>query len=934
MRGARRQQTGNAGESYVKGAFEELGWGVATNPDSDLGTDLFAMARDERLFDLGLVVGVQVKAGESWFSEPEHDSNDGLIGWWFRDHNREHIDAWLRHGLPHLIVLHDLSTRLTYWQHVTNDVVVSTGKGAKILIPAANTLDEAHRNSLLEVAAALRPKTDWEGSAWTGAASVLPRDLLRHALIAPRLVAPHPNAGRVRPLTPEQAVALLAQARILELERFAKAFAEVPPLSEAAESSTWEWRFVAAFAHRVTSGEIVGMLPMIEEAPTTQGRVAATVVYAAGLLQEAKADDALRCLMEAASRDEATPVDDAWLKVHLARALTEVGRVDEARRIAFDVQQIRATHSEDVTATAIAGVAAALLFETAAWRDENLAELITGIDNAVAWWRTQTVSRGLTALVDRTLKTWARDTSVSFGRGETSHNQLVAASLAANHLGDHGAWRNLSTLLGQVDLMTLGRDSEPDSVASRLDALRLAGAENELKLSVKRVTDDGPAVVVTRIAKEVDLATSTQTTARTNLTLLQYGGDVLDEQTANRSLSWLLSTLAASEEFITRTSPSYVVDLRLLDTIAKVAPSASIAARRAIVDRISSLDPQEDQARATSWARIVEALPDQEFDQDAARHIARLAPTHHWALRYPLLRLAAKSDLTVRDQLISEARNGSASALAALDDVRELPETAAAETIGVYAERVRQEILDAHRGQFGHGGEDHGRTLALLNVWHPAVADWETLFQLLEDAAVIGELKRHAFQLLASCVDNISTGIRRRLGTIAITVSEKWSPTSKYKGIAVDAAEPAVELALKLGVLNDDSVTENILRSLAGDIGRRRWAVRIAGLRGNPEDIGLLLSFCFDPDVTVRSTAAAHLAHAVATGKGGAAAAAGLRSCLQDPGTLVPASIAATIEQVPQPGPDVIDILSTLRGHLSYRVRSVVERKLASTMDR
>jgi hypothetical protein len=124
MRASRQEQVGGAGVSEVSAAFERLGWGVAENSRHDLGTDLFVLARDERLFDLGLVAGVQVKTGEdgsSYFREPARDSEGHLRGWWFRDRDRRHVDSWLSHVLPHLIVCDNLSTHTSYWEHVTAD---------------------------------------------------------------------------------------------------------------------------------------------------------------------------------------------------------------------------------------------------------------------------------------------------------------------------------------------------------------------------------------------------------------------------------------------------------------------------------------------------------------------------------------------------------------------------------------------------------------------------------------------------------------------------------------------------------------------------------------------------------------------------------------------------------------------------------------------
>jgi hypothetical protein len=285
---------------------------------------------------------------------------------------------------PHLLVLHDMNTRTSYWVHVTADVVVSTGKGAKVLVPIGNTVDAGYRGALLSVAATPLPKQEWEGSAWTGAASLLPRDMLRHALVVPRLVAPHPNAGRGMALTPEQAVALLVEGRVRDLAEFAAAHADVPSLTKAMESPHWSWRFVGALRHRLTTGEIDELLALRHEAPGPAERAASTVAGAAALLEVGRTDEAILLLEAALDHDDAEPIDHAWLTVQHARACAEIGRMEEARAEAAQVQAIRVTNSRDVTATAIAGVAAVLLFNTSAWGQQDVADVITGMDTAAA----------------------------------------------------------------------------------------------------------------------------------------------------------------------------------------------------------------------------------------------------------------------------------------------------------------------------------------------------------------------------------------------------------------------------------------------------------------------------------------------------------------------------------------------------------------------
>ena len=110
-----QETNGTAGQSRVEAQFKELNWGVASNPYHDLGTDLWLMARDDRRFDLGLLVGVQVKTSETraattkYFKEPKRDARGKITGWWYRESLRDdHFDSWIKHSIPHILVLHDL----------------------------------------------------------------------------------------------------------------------------------------------------------------------------------------------------------------------------------------------------------------------------------------------------------------------------------------------------------------------------------------------------------------------------------------------------------------------------------------------------------------------------------------------------------------------------------------------------------------------------------------------------------------------------------------------------------------------------------------------------------------------------------------------------------------------------------------------------------
>jgi len=116
--------------------------------------------------------------------------------------------------------------------------------------------------------------------------------------------------------------------------------------------------------------------------------------------------------------------------------------------------------------------------------------VITGADTAASWWRTQTMSGALTALADRTYKAWARDTNVVeiFGGADTVNDQLLAASLTANYVGDDADWRHLSALLGRDKLLRLDRHADPAEANSALETLRLAGDDDGLKRGVQHAS--------------------------------------------------------------------------------------------------------------------------------------------------------------------------------------------------------------------------------------------------------------------------------------------------------------------------------------------------------------------------------------------------------------------------------------------------------------
>jgi hypothetical protein len=563
---------------------------------------------------------------------------------------------------------------------------------------------------------------------------------------------------------------MLMQARVRDLAAFAERHPEVPTLAEASQSSVWAWRFVGALGQRLTTGRIDSLLSVVADAPDPPAFAAATVTAAAGLIEEGRLDEAVARLETALARDDAEPVDHAWLEVQHARVCADVGRVDEARASAARLQLIRRTHANDVTATAIGGVAAQLLFNTAAWGQTDFGGVITSSDTTAAWWRSQTISRGLSGLAERSFESWGRDRSLRLGGSDEANDQLLAASLTANLAGDHSNWRYLSGLLGRDALLRLDRDADAEAAQYGLSTLRFAGDEAALKLAVRRLVDDGPATAVRLAASDVRLDLSTRTTAAADLALLEQGGDVLDEATADRSVTWLLTALNDWTQFVARSTPAYLFVPRFINTLAAVVPAASPAGMQAVVAHIIALPAQPDQFLATSWARVVGSLPSEVWDQDTALCLGERADAHHAVLRRRSQEVAAQYDPSAREVLLEEARAGSLDALSALGDVRSLSSDVVGPIVQVLAAQARTTVRNAKEGSFATGGHDVGRALALLNLWHEADADWEALLTLLEEETVVGNDKRGALRVLASNPARLPEPVRERLQTGVVAV--------------------------------------------------------------------------------------------------------------------------------------------------------------------
>jgi hypothetical protein len=130
----------NAVESILLNDFK---WPFREQAVIDHGIDAQAeVIEGEKL--TGKLIALQIKTGPSYF---RHHGSDYIYYGDIR-----HLDYWLGHSLPVVLVLHDPDRGLTLWQEIEREQARITKHGWSI-IPAANILSAAARPAFEAIAA-------------------------------------------------------------------------------------------------------------------------------------------------------------------------------------------------------------------------------------------------------------------------------------------------------------------------------------------------------------------------------------------------------------------------------------------------------------------------------------------------------------------------------------------------------------------------------------------------------------------------------------------------------------------------------------------------------------------------------------------------------------------------------------------------------------
>ncbi|WP_415854037.1 DUF4365 domain-containing protein [Sinomonas sp. G460-2] len=908
-------QLGELGEAAVSVFFQELGWGPVSTGKQDLGTDLYVQLRDEQQFDLRLLLGVQVKTGDGWFDRP--DTVAGRPGWWYSESDKDHAEYWSNHHVPHILVLQSadrVTTRV--WASLTDKTIVDTGKGIKVFVPADQRLDPSHADEWISLAGKARESIQFEGSRWSFSVEELPESAwARHALMAPRLIAPHPNKGPASPIVWAEAVAMCIEAVPHRWEEFSARFEQVPTVLEAESSEHPGWRFASAIHEWVTKGTHNGLRDLdLEESPRSL-RVARAVCLSSAEFDDLRYEAALQAL-EAASDDEEMSVDQAWLNIHRARILAETGDAASALSLLQRTNSVIASVATDVTVTAVRSALIWSIFELTDRFDTDLSTVLPAMDTATGWWRNQAMASGLRDAAERTFEAWGRDSSVRFGDGNTAHNELFSASLTARLAGDHASWRSAIGLLAMVDLCS---DRPGLSVKDSLGVLRQAGGESQLRLAIARVRDDGPLADLAGAMASVSREAITRTTWRADLAALTLAGGYCPPENARKLISFLLDGLKAPGPLALQMG-EVEPRKRMLEALWGLRDHFAAEDGREVINFALSLGPDASQLMDPALGPLLRAIDQGVLAEHEADFAARAKDE---SLPLWLRTIFAAHAPTARAVLTQALLGGDVRALPAIGTLTALTPGEAAALTNTCANTFAG-YKRSHNG-ISDALYDMGKLCAGLAIHFPQSGAWDVLIDFLCDSEAYASPKRLGCKVLAANSAKIPSEYRERLQAAlwsAITDARPEPPVFFWSGIGGAFHELLLELlppehagreALEAALLSGDQSA----RCDASDYYSRR-----------PGSGPILLALAHDSDRQVAHQAIFGLARRTASSDGREDAffeALASRASTEGEGNALHLLAGLEADEIPS---RLIGIVSDLTGHPSASVRRKARRLL------
>lgn len=737
MKQPSRVQLGDSGERAAEVFFLDLQWGPLPTGVQDLGTDLFIQLRDKSGVDLRLMLGAQVKTGDSWFDSP--GSSDGRSGWWYKEPDKSHAEYWANHHVPHILILQSEDRTTRVWAVLSKDTIVDTGAGFKVFVPAEQTLDPSWRETWVRYASESRVAPPLEGSRWKFSIDELPRaEWARFALLAPRLVAPHPNKGFSTAINWAEAIAICVQAESERWDHYAENLAVVPTSSDAQSADDVGWRFAAAIRQWIDEGSIE-LLEAFDAGSNVALSVARSVCLSVAYFDRQKFSLAASTI-DAAITEELS-VDHVWLAVHRSRILAETGDADAALELLAKANVEVASVASDVTVSALRSSILWSLYELSDRESLDLSAVAPGMDTTTSWWRTQSVASGLASWTTRVFRGWGRDRAKRFGGSNAAHNELFSAALIARLAGDTSGYRSATTYMAMVDL-AVPAELNP-SVRSSLDSLRECGSEEEIELAIGRIKDEGPLEDLRQSIAVITPETITHTSWRADLVALSEGGGFYPPESASALINFLQAVLEDPKPF----EDGYAVHVSLnglLKALVGLSPHFKTEHCEWTIQYALGLAANASQIQETALGALLRTLDRSvlERHEPAFRSRAEDAALPDW-----LRTIHAEHVTTSRDAIRPLLLKGDVRALSAVREFTNL-ETDEAQAM---LEKAKESLDTLRYGStgFGIGGPDMAQLALQIGVFCSLPTGIETALSFVADPEALKAPKRNVCKWLA-----------------------------------------------------------------------------------------------------------------------------------------------------------------------------------------
>lgn len=139
----RFDNTERTGVNRVEEIFLDFGWIPRRILESDVGIDMEVEIVEDGIPN-GKLIAIQIKTGKSYFRR----TKSGNVAFY---PDPVHLDYWLKHCLPVLLVIDDPEENITLWQEVAPSRIIKSSKGNKIVIPAHQHLAIAEKETIADL---------------------------------------------------------------------------------------------------------------------------------------------------------------------------------------------------------------------------------------------------------------------------------------------------------------------------------------------------------------------------------------------------------------------------------------------------------------------------------------------------------------------------------------------------------------------------------------------------------------------------------------------------------------------------------------------------------------------------------------------------------------------------------------------------------------